>query len=396
MLAKYTLILLILLFPFGQLTKIPLFGGSGSLYLHDLLIMFYILVNSRKTFGEEFLKNLIHQKALTGFILSCVLSLILALSTLPTNEILISFLYLLRFIAYILFIYILRHDEKLSNYNFKPYLIASIILNLILGFGQYFIFPSLEPLFAAGWDRHLDRLVGTWLDSGFTGLILVLQLIYLIDNYIKNNNGKNLFLAALILLSLIAILLTYSRSSYLALIAALGMYAALKKIKKVIFLFIFLLIIGMLFLPRTFGEGTNLLRTSTISSRLGSWQQGIDLFLQKPVFGHGFNTLRYVKRDQNLEGEKWGVSHAAAGIENSFIFLLATTGIMGTAFFGWWFWNVLNLNRKNAFFMSSIMAIAMHGMFANSWFYPWVILWMGNILYYYEISSGNNLKNLSK
>lgn len=379
--SRYSLIVLILLFPFGQLTKIPLFNGAGSIYLHDILIILLLIL-----YGKDVIKllpKISKHKYLIAFIALSALSLILATSFLGFLELLISSFYLWRFLAYILFFYILAQKKVALNLQF--YIYASIVLTLLLGFIQYFYFPSLESIFAANWDRHLNRLAGSWLDTGFTGIILSLQFLYLLNLGKLENNSKYLRYLLLVL-TFVAVLLTYSRSSFIALLLGSIVLASSKKMTKIIIPIFIFFIIGLLLLPQTFGEGTKLGRISTINSRLGSWQQGLELFIKKPILGYGFNTIRYVKKDIGWENSKWELSHSASGFENAPITLLVTSGILGAVFYCIWIVKFI-VKNNNPLFLSSFATIFLHGIFANTWFYPWIILWMG-IIYLTK-----NLKN---
>lgn len=378
MFSKYLLIILILLFPFGQLSRITLFNGSASLYLHDVLIIVGIIYFLLKIIREK--KKLAKiSKYFILFIFTALFSLILALKTLSFTEVLISSLYLWRFLAYLSFFYLLKNKIKKETLNIESYLNISILLSILAGLAQYTLLPSLEQLFAAGWDRHLNRLVGSWLDPGFTGLIFVLQIIYLLDRGLKQNK-RNIYLLILLILAFISLLLTYSRSSFMALILGLLIYLA-KKGKIIVFSGISITFLSfLLLLPNTFGEGTKLLRTSTIISRLSNWEQGLTLINKKPIFGFGFNTLRFVKRDLGMESYKWYFSHSAGGLDNSLLFLIATTGIVGAFFFLGWVWEMISKNKNNLLIIASFSTIFIHGIFSNSWFYPWTMIWMGIIL----------------
>jgi len=361
------------------LTRIPIISGTATIYLHDILIIIFLTLNLFKLNRKQIYNNL-NNKAFILFIFVSIISLFLALTRISAIEAIISSLYIVRFVAYILFIYLVKKEINNKKTNFEPYIIVSIILTLVFSFGQYLIFPALEPITAAGWDRHLNRLAGSWLDTGFTGLILVLQFLFLINRLFSSKKIKLMYIDIILsALVLIAILLTYSRSSYLALIIGLIIIFKKKSVKYLLGICIFLGI-GILILPKTFGEGTKLLRTSTINSRIISWQQGVNLFCNKPIFGYGFNTIRYIKRDVGLEQSKWLSSHSASGFENSFIFLLVTTGVVGTGLFCYWIWKLFKSNQAKSLFISSLGVIFAHGIFANSWFYPWVILWMGIIM----------------
>ncbi len=380
MFSKQFLIILILLFPFGQLTKIPLFKGGGSLYLHDLLIILYLFIHIPNILAN--LKQISIKTYIPSLVLMVALltSLFLALFNLSLNELAISSLYMLRLFSYISFFYLMRGEFKTSKFDLSPYIFINILLTLLLSFSQYAFFPALEPLFAAGWDRHLNRLAGSWLDTGFTGILLLMQLLYILHQWLYEKKIRIQVMYGICMgLLFIALLLTYSRSSYLAFVVSLFVIILYNLKYKILWIGIAAIFAGMLLLPRTFGEGTKLLRTSTILSRLTSWEQGIMLWMQKPAFGHGFNTLRYVKRNQSIERSKWEISHSAAGIENSLIYLMATTGVVGTVSFLWWLGLFVNQFKYNSLYVSTFVALGIHGMFANSWFYPWVILWIGFI-----------------
>jgi O-antigen ligase len=359
-------ILLLLIFPFGQLTRTPLPWPEVSLYLHDLIILTGLIMFFLKRPDLSFFKK---YKYLWGCSLISLFALVLSLSSLGFVSILISSLYLFRFLTYTLFFLILKQQD--FKFNFKPYFKILILISVIFGFAQYFFFPSFEPLFAAGWDRHNFRLAGTWLDTGFAGLLFAIFCLYLLKEV---ENKKHLFWdLSLLVMSLLCLLLTYSRASFFAFWVGLVVYFMWQKRVKLPLFLIILFLVSIVFLPQKFGEGTNLLRTSTIYSRLGSWQEGWNLFLQKPIWGHGFNSLRYVKKAQGILDERWQQTHAGAGVENSFLFLLATTGIVGAGFF---FKFIKSILAKNYLLYASFAAIFTHGMFANSWFYVWVILWI--------------------
>ena len=117
-----------------------------------------------------------------------------------------------------------------------------------------------------------------------------------------------------------ALLLTYSRSSYLALFAAIVAIAIFKKQFKLI-LVIVVFLLSLFLLPRPGGEGVKLERLVSAKQRLSNYQLGLEFWRQNPVFGLGFNTLKYYRDNP--------ASHSASGLDSSLIFVLATTGMVG-------------------------------------------------------------------
>jgi O-antigen ligase len=115
----------------------------------------------------------------------------------------------------------------------------------------------------------------------------------------------------------------------------------------------------------------------SIVQRGQSWQEGVNIWRQNPVFGVGFNTLRYYRRNQDTLGSDWQVTHAGAGLDNSFLFILSTTGIVGFLAY----LNLLkHLWKRSIIIKLSLIAAMSHALFQNSLFYPLVMIWMWLLL----------------
>jgi O-antigen ligase len=111
----------------------------------------------------------------------------------------------------------------------------------------------------------------------------------------------------------------------------------------------------------------------------------IELVKQKPIFGYGFNLLRSIQESGVVGGDTQR-SHAGAGVDNSFLFVLVTTGIIGgTA----WIYLLVSMGKMGIYLMRnkrnemlgevhilSLSAICIHSLFVNSLFYPWIMIWM--------------------
>ncbi|MCX6816554.1 MAG: O-antigen ligase family protein [Candidatus Beckwithbacteria bacterium] len=342
---KLTKILIYLLFvclAFGQLEKF----SFAPLYLHDLIIVCILLLNH---------KALNFPKPVWFFLAACFLSLILAVFKLSFPTVLYSSLYLVRFASYA-GLYPVIKSIKL---NLKPWLLSFGLT--VAGFGllQYLFLPDTRFLASLNWDDHYFRVISTLADPAFVGAILVLTLILIA---LKFKSRWYLGLPVLV-----ALFLTYSRSSYLSLLAAILGYAILKK--KFKFLLLALVFLALPFLPRPGGEGVKLERLFSVTQRLENYQAGLRIIKSAPLFGLGFNTLRFYRQDF--------VSHAAAGLDNSFLFVAATSGLVGLLAY-------LNLLRflwkKSLLVKISLVALIVHSFFQNTLFYPFVMIWLWSVI----------------
>ena len=75
--------------------------------------------------------------------------------------------------------------------------------------------------------------------------------------------------------------------------------------------------------------------------------------------------------------------HSAAGTDNSFLFILATSGLIGLTAFLYFLYKVVSLSssklKKNYFSLvlfASIISLAINSLFINSLFFPQIMLWI--------------------
>ena len=374
--AKLIDILLLLyfgLFPFGQLTKIPLGIPEINLYLTDIIVGILgglgILGIMR---GKRPRPPLF--KPMSLFLLIAGFSLAVNISRFQPREIIISSLYLVRLIAYFgFYLTAYRFRKKII---FKNCLIVAGLAAAIFGLIQYFMMPNMTPLTIFEWDPHYYRLVGTFLDPGFTGIILVLTLILLITSQL---NAIGYWLLAIGYLSLA---LTYSRASYLAFLASMTVLSLRRKSLRLLGTIIIIMVITIIILPRkSGGEGIRLERTTSVQARIGNWQQAWSIFRKYPLIGVGFNTYRYAQKNAGLLDEKWQVSHSGAGADSSLLFVLATTGMLGVFGMLGLLGKIWQISRgKSTVVLASMSAVLVHSFFLNSLFYPWVLGWLMVIL----------------
>lgn len=381
----------LVLFPFGQLNRLPisLFQSPEiRFYLTDLVMFLLVILWGGWRFlliKKKYTLPLL-AKPIFLFLMIAIISLIVNSSRLSIRELFVSGLYLLRWIVYAGLYFVLIDLKSQFKYlkwsSMVNYLIVLGAMTAIFGLVQYLIWPDIGFLEVFGYDPHYFRLVGTFFDPGFIGIILVLTLILLVvSNWEKIGvfKLKNLPVHCLLFTVYCSLALTYSRSSYLAYLMGMGVIAFIKKAPRFFLIILFIGALTLLILPRqSGGEGIRLERTSTIQARVGSWQNALIISRDHPLIGVGFNAFRYAQRDYGFLKEQWQESNAGAGADSSLLFVLATTGIIGfLTYLGIW-WKILRIG--NLTILASALAILIHSLFLNSLFYPWVMAWMWILL----------------
>lgn len=347
------------LFPFGKLT----------LFLPDLIVGFLSILLLRKGV-----------KKINNFILICLFSLIFSLSIFNISQIFVGFLYFLRFVSYVLFSQIVYQKFGKTNEKRKLIINSLIVVGIfvaIFGWIQYLIFPDLRALKTLGWDDHYFRLVSTFLDPAFTGIILVLtEILVLIKTVVKKSSVNYLLNIFLIL----TILFTYSRSSYLALFFAFA-FLLWKFREKFIVILGIMFVVLIFVLPKAPSEGTNLLRTYSVGQKFINYEESFRLIKKSPLFGIGFDNLCISKL--KFLGEENVQSHTCSGLDNSILYIVATTGIIGLIIFIDWILRIVKNTRVDIYgtaLFASIMAVFVHGMFTNTFFYNFILGWMAILI----------------
>jgi O-antigen ligase len=399
-LLKTLIVTIFILFPFGELLRFDI-GNNVVIKPLDLvvglIIACWIFLKSRKVQSYSSKLKVTAGKniffAVIAFSLIGLLSLSFNLNWLKPQEFFVSSFYLLRWVAYAgMFFVISQFDKKFK----KLIIIFSFIdglLILFFGYLQYFFYNSLKNLYYLGWDDHMHRMFSTFLDPNFTGGFLVLYFLLtagIIQRRLQNKKGKHIVLLSLVLiLTLIGIFLTFSRSALLMLIFGVITFLILINKKKLIFLLLaIILLFGIVVSPKFYDENMNLFRQASGNARLGNYTVALRIIQDRPLLGVGFNSYRYTKNLYGLDHDWTNVpSHADAGVDNSFLFVLATTGIVGLSAYIYLWYLILrksfNVYKKNIFavvVISSSVGLFINALFINSLFFAPFMLWMWIII----------------
>ena len=381
--------LFIILFPIAETGRIQFSNGVSfsvnDIFLFALIASWVVYIFRKKSkLNKAFLK-----KPIFIFFSIALISLLVNFQNLSIDKFLVSFLYLLRWVSYVLLYFIVIEFDKKFKEKISYLLLFSGGIFVLLGFIQYFFYPSLANLFYLGWDEHLYRMFSSFLDPNFAGAFFVLYFLYtfvFIKKFIeKKDIRKTLIVLLFSLLSVSAVYLTYSRSAFLMLILSIIVLLFLLRKKRLIFFAIGVMFLLVFLAPRSFkSEGTDLLRMTSSYERISSVQAAVNIFTKSPVIGVGFNAYRYaLNRYANMDNSVWQVTHSGGGTDNSFLFVLATTGVIGLISYFFLMYKIFKLGKdnlkKNSFsiiLISSIIGLSIDSLFVNSLFFVFIMEWM--------------------
>lgn len=379
---RYFYFFLLLAFPIAELGKFNI--GSISFSLNDLIVL--IIGLSMIPRLKEISQKSFLGKPIIIFLAVSVVSLIVNIFNYSFVNVLVSFMYIVRWASYSFLYFFLIWQSKESVNKFRNFLIIPIFVVLFIGALQFIFYQNLRNLYYLGWDEHLYRLFSSFLDPNFAAAFLSLSLIFLIYLSIQYfNEKKYLIFTILSLISIVnfvEIFLTYSRSGLIMLVVSLVAYLVLSKKVKFIIILIFLFFAMVIFSPKSFStEGTNIFRFFSAEARIQSAQVAISIIERNPVIGVGFNAYRYAQnRYGYLMGIDWQTTHSGAGTDNSFLFVLATTGFIGLVSYVYLIYKMLYLGKLKMkeekfaiVFISILLGVIVNSLFINSLFYVYIM-----------------------
>lgn len=371
----------------GQLVRFPISDGVAVTLLDASVLLFV----------GNFLVGFITKKQkiraslsypIFLFVAACILSLLVNLFLYMPSQIGVASLYLVRWLLYAGVYFAVLQYKELQEKELIFLLLGTGVVQLIGGLWQYYFFPDLRVLYYLGWDDHLYRLIGVFIDPNYQGAMFVLLFIVLLGLFIQHIKKKHVRffgIGIMLLLSLSEIVLTYSRSALVMLTASFGTFFFFLGNKKLLLMLLGVALFFVIIFSNTYIEGLNPFRTASIFARISSMKEAVIIIKDNPVFGVGFNTFRYAQNAYGLRvSERWQTSHADAGTDNSFLFVLATTGIVGFSAYLYLLSRMLLLAKKHIskktiiplITFTSLVGIIVDSFFVNSLFYSFFMFWM--------------------
>jgi len=351
------LLFILAIFPFGQLPGIfleSILRTPFRIHILDLLVGAYVFL-----YWLSF-KNLARLKGLLPVVLVFGFSIIISIFS--GTFTLVGAIYFIRLVFYLAFIYLIDIKIKLVTLVVVGGAVATF------GWIQYFVFPDLTALKLFGWDDHYFRLAATFLDPAFTGAILLLATF--VAFYLFGKTKSMVYLASSIFLA-VSLGFTYSRASYIAFLVGL-VFLLFRKAKRKLIIVTVIFALVIVFLPRGVGgEGVKLTRTSSISFKLENYAQSFRIISYSPLFGVGYNNVCKAKEVLFINTKEQ--KNSCNGLDNSFLFILATSGVPGIIVFIYTF---SHFRDGEELFTASLAAVFIHSLFTNTLFYPWVLVWL--------------------
>jgi len=340
------------LFSLGQLGRVSFYNQQINFYLYEVALViniFFLFFKYRfqpfKDGSKKFLPIFI-------FLGILIISLLVDLTKFTQFQNLVGLLYLYRLHLYfIYFLYLHYYVQKNKEFSrvIKNGIVFVAVLTIISTLIQYFLYPDLRNLIYQGWDPHLYRTFGVFFDTSISAAIFGIFFLTINQPIIK--------IAYLLLVAL-----SFSRSVYLGLsITLIYLFIMQKQLKKII-LFLILFVSLIVFIPKPSGEGVNLKRLYSISSRAQDYIQGISLWKNKPLIGYGYNRIRYVKNSDSV--------HSGATYSSSFLTILVSSGILGLASFMWVLWS---LRRSNKLAPLLLIFLSIVSLFDNVILHPFIL-----------------------
>ena len=393
-LTRLLLYLLLVTIPLGQLGRIPVGGGHINLYLPDILIPLIIFVwlgyalGIRKKLDLPPLANFIFLFAFVALI-----SLINGKRFLGLEELVVSGMYLVRFVLYAGLYFVvwdltkgIKGSKGIKTMTTNLLIFSGVVLALA-GFVQLAVLPdftTLDP--SLGWDPHRNRLASTFFDPNFVGAYLVLTLVLIFSEMLhKGLKGIKLGTAATTVF--VALILTFSRSAWLMFAVSMGVMGVLKS-RKLLILALAAFLAAYALVPRVqtrVAGGVD--PDDSASARIVSWKATLEIVKEYPLIGVGFNAFRYAQARHGFFdfSDPLG-GRAGAGSDSSLLLVLATTGVIGLGAFLlmgfralWPAWSNFS-NPISLAVLAGFAGLLAESNFINSLFYPWIMVWMWTML----------------
>lgn len=330
-----------------------------------------------------------------GFLLVGLISILANWSGMSAEAFKESLLYFIRLCAYyslllVVPIMIGKEYKKLLKVSGLSFLVL-----IILGFVQFYYFGDfLElELDEIGWDPHQGRLTSTWLDPNFLGGFLAFGLCFIVAHILESKKLRWV-LVFLAVITAYALMITYSRSAYLAAAVGLGVITLI----RARWLFVGAILAGIIFVPMSdramsrindfymsaaalMGDESVVL-DPTARLRVENWKEALVLVKDNPIIGVGYG---------NYEEAQWKAGnlhdrtvHHSSGSDASLLTIWSTMGTVGLiSFFGIMIflflrvWKNLKGNGMIKIYALGILAGSIawlaHSFFVNSLFFAFIL-----------------------
>jgi hypothetical protein len=373
---KILLLLTFFLFSLGQIGRVSFLNQQVNFYLYEvgmiILLLFYFL-KLKFTPLKKLFKN--HQWIFFGWFY-LFFSFFLNFFQYYFFENVVSFLYLFRlFFYFIFFTYLYFYYQKKPKKELVAGVLFFSFLTIVFSFVQFFLYPNLRNLAYLGWDVHQNRVFGVFFDTSIAASIYGLLFLF----WLNYKNYKFFYLLPLLF---ILLYFTYSRFIIFSFLVTLFLFFLKNSsIKKIFFILIFLVFL-LIFFPQKSGIGVNLNRVFSIESRIKENILGIKMGLKNPLFGIGYNRIKFFRQKNNLLWKSdFNIYHGASSFQSTYVTVFVSAGIIGLIFFGKIIFQLLTLNSS---FFYLILLTVISSLADNLLLHPLIIFILGSALIIFD------------
>jgi hypothetical protein len=384
----------------ANLGRIPVMATGGKdapIFLNDLLVVVVVLAGGLACLRTHSLRIDSVGSAALAFAAVGGLSTILAIPRfeLGAFEFVFSIAYLVRWLTYfgiyLVVINCLRRTDVAPVWGTLQAMVLvfagfGILQSIFLpGFAQI-VYP--DSVVGVDWDYQGRRLVSSFLDPNFAGMLIAMILLVLLAQL---SYGVHVPPWRLLLL-FTALLLTVSRSAVLAFLTGMIVIWFVRGIsRRVVRAGLLVGVLLIPFLPSILEYAVALNKLKVDASALGrvvSWMRGIELFADHWLLGIGFNTFGFVQQYYGFPIR----AKDSFGMDGGLLFIAVMTGVVGVTLYTAMV--VLVLRRCRALWRdanrvaeerglalgvaAATAALLVHSVFLNSLMYPFLLgpLWI--------------------
>jgi len=370
----------VLFYPLGQLGRISFSTQQINLYPYEIMLFFsllFLFLKYRFSVLKKLHKNYLFLSIFV-FLISLFIAYIIAYPLFNLWANMVGGLYLLRITVYLLYFvyfyfhYLVNRDLKKHIRYQTFFIIGTIICSSIF---QYIFYPNLRNLLYQGWDPHLYRVFSFFFEPYLAGAAITLSLYFFYFHFFLGNNKKFLKYTILAVL-FILLMLTFSRTVYIAALITISLFFLKKRnISHIFFLLVFFVLL-VIVIPKPVGVGVQLYRTFSIDTRINNMVEGIQLWAKAPIFGIGYDRIRYRKAQLKLS-DTVSLSHAAAGYHSSFITILVSGGIVGLICFVFLLFQLARISSISSFY---ILFLSILSVGDNALLHPFILFLLWKLL----------------
>jgi hypothetical protein len=384
----------------ANLGRVPVMGVGAKdapIFLNDLLVGAVVLAGLLACLRARTVKlDSVAGAALT-FAAVGALSAVLAVPRFELTgfEFFFSIAYLLRWLVYFaVYVVIINCLRPTDAFPVWRTLQAMVLVFAVFGIFQSIFLPGFaqivypDSVVNVDWDYQGHRLVSTFLDPNFAGMLILVPLLVLVATLAFGGRVPQWKLLVL----LAALAMTVSRSSILALVAGLAVILVVRGVtRRVLQLGAVVTLVALPFLPLLidFAVGFNRFAIDySAMTRVIAWLRAAEIFADNFVIGVGFNTYGFAQRAYGYEvGGK-----SSFALDGGLIFIAVLTGLVGLAIFCAML--AAALRRCRAVYLEKertaeerglalgtaavTVALVVHSLFLNSLLYPFLtqVLWV--------------------